>query len=67
MNNYDAIVIRGSNAGLSAAIQVARGRRSVFVLDGGDGIVGQVRSMLTGNVNPEFVRKADMGDPTKVA
>jgi NAD(P)-dependent dehydrogenase (short-subunit alcohol dehydrogenase family) len=32
-----------------------------------DGIVGQVRSMLTGTVDPEFVRKAVIGDPVKVA
>lgn len=33
--HYDAIVIGGSFAGLSAAIQIARGRRSVCVIDAG--------------------------------
>src|SRR2546421_11546558 len=32
-----------------------------------DGIVGQVRSMLTGDPDAEFVRKAVIGDPAKVA
>jgi NAD(P)-dependent dehydrogenase (short-subunit alcohol dehydrogenase family) len=32
-----------------------------------DGIVGQVRGMLTGDPDAEFVRKAVIGDPTKVA
>jgi len=31
------------------------------------GIVGQVRSMLTGDPDAEFVRKAVTGDPAKVA
>jgi len=31
------------------------------------GIVGQVRSMLTGDPDAEFVRKAVIGDPAKVA
>jgi NAD(P)-dependent dehydrogenase (short-subunit alcohol dehydrogenase family) len=32
-----------------------------------DGIVGQVRSMLTGDPDVEFVRRAVIGDPAKVA
>ena len=32
---HDAIVIGGSFAGLSAAIQIARARRSVCVIDAG--------------------------------
>jgi NAD(P)-dependent dehydrogenase (short-subunit alcohol dehydrogenase family) len=32
-----------------------------------EGIVGQVRSMLTGDLDAEFVRKAVIGDPAKVA
>ncbi|HEY2668372.1 MAG TPA: hypothetical protein VGK51_16190 [Actinomycetota bacterium] len=32
-----------------------------------DGIVGQVRSMLTGDPDAEFVRRAVIGDPAKVA
>jgi NAD(P)-dependent dehydrogenase (short-subunit alcohol dehydrogenase family) len=32
-----------------------------------DGIVGQVRSMLTGDPDAEFVRKAVIGEPAKVA
>jgi NAD(P)-dependent dehydrogenase (short-subunit alcohol dehydrogenase family) len=32
-----------------------------------NGIVGQVRGMLTGNVDAEFVRKSVIGDPAKVA
>jgi NAD(P)-dependent dehydrogenase (short-subunit alcohol dehydrogenase family) len=32
-----------------------------------DGIVGRVRSMLTGNPDAEFVRRAVIGDPAKVA
>jgi thioredoxin reductase len=32
---YDAIVIGGSFAGLSAAMQLARARRSVLVVDAG--------------------------------
>ncbi len=33
---YDAIVVGGSFAGLSAAMQLARGRRQVCVIDGGE-------------------------------
>jgi thioredoxin reductase len=33
--NYDALVIGGSFAGLSAALQIARARRSVCVVDAG--------------------------------
>ena len=34
--NYDAVVIGGSYAGLSAAMQIARARRSVCVIDTGE-------------------------------
>lgn len=33
--NYDVIVIGGSYAGMAAALQLARGRRKVLVIDGG--------------------------------
>jgi thioredoxin reductase len=33
--NFDAIVIGGSYAGLSAALQLARARRKVLVMDSG--------------------------------
>ena len=35
LNEYDAIVIGGSYAGLSAALQLARARRKVLVIDAG--------------------------------
>ncbi|GII51735.1 short-chain dehydrogenase/reductase [Planotetraspora thailandica] len=33
----------------------------------GTGIVGQIRAMLTGGADPEFVRRAVAGDPAKIA
>ena len=33
--NFDAIIIGGSYAGLSAALQLARARRKVLVMDSG--------------------------------
>lgn len=35
MNTYDVIVIGGSYAGMAGALQLARGRRSVLVIDAG--------------------------------
>jgi thioredoxin reductase len=35
MNTYDAIIIGGSFAGLSAAMQLARARRPILIIDGG--------------------------------
>eukprot|EP01034_Spumella_vulgaris_P035132 gene35132-43313_t len=36
MNQYDAIVVGGSFAGWSAAMQLARARRRVLLIDGGN-------------------------------
>ena len=36
---FDAIVVGGSYAGQSAALQLARARRSILVIDGGRGVI----------------------------
>jgi NAD(P)-dependent dehydrogenase (short-subunit alcohol dehydrogenase family) len=52
----------GSRTNFNSAIELSKPMDAYH-----DGIVGQVRSMLTGTVDPEFVRTAVIGDPAKVA
>jgi len=53
--NYDVVVIGGGAAGLSGAVALARSRRSVLVVDGGEprnSPAGQVHNFLTRDGTP---------------